>query len=67
VYVNVCIRECRYLKRPKEGNGSPKLKLEAVVSCLMCVLETELRPSERVAGALVAESSFQPSSLIHVE
>lgn len=48
----VCACECTALKRQKEGIRSPlELELE-VVSCLMCVLGTELLPSSVRATVL---------------
>jgi hypothetical protein len=44
-------------QRPEEGVGLLELELQAVVNCLMWMLESELGTSRTTAGSLVAEAS----------
>lgn len=48
------------LRRPELAVRSPGLELQMVVSCLMSVLRTKLRSSERAASALTAKPSLCP-------
>lgn len=49
--VSVCTHVCAHLQR-QESIGSPELELHVVISCLVQVMESQLRSSTRATNAL---------------
>ena len=61
----MCVSECGYVNKSAGANRGQKkvldhlaLELQAVVSCLECVLQTKFMSSARVIAAYVAEDGL---------